>query len=397
MKCDAVVGYGWCRATYVALRSLHRMGLRVAVADEYKAGMALWSRFATATFTHPDYRNHPDAFVDGILDILERTGAKFYLPGHDEGEIVAAQRDRFPRDVVIPLHTYDMLVLANNKSRSMETARELGIPIPESVAYTGPEDLRGSLDAADRDRVVKLLRGTSAKGVFYARSSDETVAIVRRLIDGYRLEPDRYPIVQERVDGEGWGVSCLYWHGRRIASFTHRRLREKIVSGGTSTLRESAHNPVLEDHAHCLLDRLRWHGLAMVEFKWNPEREKAWFVEINPRLWGSIALPVACGVDFPALTYIAATRGPDEARKESGPYRDGVVARWYLGDVIRGVSRLIQFHPIDALACVMPRRADAYDDLPVDDPGALLGQYAFYLLRFLSSRSINPTDDSLIG
>lgn len=399
MKSDALVGYGWCRASYVALRSLHRLGLRVAVADEYGVGMALWSRFAVQRFIHPDYRNHAEAFVDAVVGILKETGARFYLPGHDEGEVVARCRDRFPSDVIIPLHTHDKLALANNKAETARVAQSIGIPIPTTFSYERPEALLAALKDGDAGNgfVIKLLRGTSAKGVLYGRTAVETEAAVRKLIAQYGLSIDRYPLVQQRVPGEGWGVSCLYWQGRRVASFTHRRLREKIVSGGTSTLRESADNPVIEEYAHRLLDHLQWHGLAMVEFKWDQATRRGWLIEINPRLWGSIALPVACGVDFPALTYIAAMRGPDEAAKLVKPVRAGVAARWYMGDLIRGVGRFAAGHPIEALRCMIPGHADVYDDLPFDDPGALVGQYVFYLTRFLKARSLNPTDESLLG
>lgn len=397
MQCDAVVGYGWCRASYVALRSLHRLGLRVAVADEYRAGMSQWSRFAAMRFRYAGFRAHPETFLDDIVRIVIESGARFYLPGHDEGELVARFRDRFPKEVIIPLHDHAILALANNKAETLRLATELEIPVPERIRYDEPEKLRGALDGATGPFVIKLLRSNSAKGVFYAPDASGTVAIVDGLIDRFQLSRDRLPIVQRRVSGEGWGVSCLYWQGEPVASFTHRRLREKTVTGGTSTLRESARNPALEEYARRMLTHLRWHGLAMVEFKWDPKSERGWFMEINPRLWGSIALPVACGVDFPALVYIAATQGAAEARKCVADYKTGIVARWYLGDVIRGVGRLVRFHPMDALRSVLPARVDLYDDLPFDDPGALAGQLAFYLTRFLGSASLNPVDPGMIG
>ncbi len=65
------------------------------------------------------------------------------------------------------------------------------------------------------------------------------------------------------IDGTGrvWDHASVRVEGERIASFTHRRLREKTRTGGTSTLRMSAVNPDLECAAHTLLDALGWHGL----------------------------------------------------------------------------------------------------------------------------------------
>ena len=53
------------------------------------------------------------------------------------------------------------------------------------------------------------------------------------------------------------------------------------------------------DDAERLLTALKWHGVAMVEFKMDA-RGQYWLMEINPRLWGSLALSIDAGVDFPA-------------------------------------------------------------------------------------------------
>jgi protein-tyrosine-phosphatase len=51
--------------------------------------------------------------------------------------------------------------------------------------------------------------------------------------------------------------------------------------------------------AERLLTALKWHGVAMVEFKMD-DRGQYWLMEINPRLWGSLALSIDAGIDFPS-------------------------------------------------------------------------------------------------
>jgi protein-tyrosine-phosphatase len=50
--------------------------------------------------------------------------------------------------------------------------------------------------------------------------------------------------------------------------------------------------------AERLLAAVKWHGVAMVEFKMNTKGQY-WLMEINPRLWGSLALSIDAGADFP--------------------------------------------------------------------------------------------------
>jgi predicted ATP-grasp superfamily ATP-dependent carboligase len=397
MSCHALVGYAWCRSSYAAIRSLHKMGLRVAAADVTRLGMGQWSRYTSARYLYADPQNAPEKFIDDVTGILGQCGAHFYLPSHDEGEIVARYRSRLPKHVIIPLAEYEVLSLANDKFRMTQVASSIGVPTPRFVQVKQVKDIGNAIEEVGGHGVIKLLRGCGAKGVFYPADTREAKRITQKLIEKYDLVPERYPMIQEHVEGEGWGVSCLYWQGRRIASFTHRRLREKTLTGGTSTLRESAHNSIIEEYAHHLLDHLNWHGLAMVEFKWNPQLKQGWFLEINPRLWGSIALPIACGVDFPAMTYVCATEGSEAAKKMTRDYPEGITARWYLGDVILSFNLLAKGRFIKALRTMWLGGTNVYDDLLWDDVAATIGEFASYFLRFVKSGSTNPRDRGILG
>ncbi|KKK60000.1 hypothetical protein LCGC14_3028730, partial [marine sediment metagenome] len=121
------------------------------------------------------------------------------------------------------------------------------------------------------------------------------------------------------------------------------------------------------------------------------------FIEINPRLWGSIALPIACGVDFPAMTYFAATNRLEKARKMVKDYKDSIVARWYLGDLILSVSLLAKMQPLKAAKLLMPGKEDIFDDICNNDIRATVSEFVSYFIRFLKYRSTNPVDKGELG
>jgi len=122
-------------------------------------------------------------------------------------------------------------------------------------------------------------------------------------------------LVQEYLPGHGEAVFLLADAGRTLASFAHRRLREKPPSGGVSVLREAiAPDPKLLAAAERLLAELAFTGVAMVEFRRTPDGRAA-LMEVNPRLWGSLQLAVDAGVDFASLL-VALHRG---ARPEAPP------------------------------------------------------------------------------
>jgi predicted ATP-grasp superfamily ATP-dependent carboligase len=123
---------------------------------------------------------------------------------------------------------------------------------------------------------------------------------------------------------------ALYDHGKAVAFFAHRRLREKPPSGGVSVLSESI--PIdarLREIAQRILDHVGWHGVAMVEFKVAADGTP-YLMEVNARFWGSLQLAVDAGVDFPCLLYkVAVGERPDE----TNDYQIGIKSRWLLGDL----------------------------------------------------------------
>src|SRR5262249_26793102 len=83
----------------------------------------------------------------------------------------------------------------------------------------------------------------------------------------------------------------------------HERVHE-IPSGGLSGYRRSVPlDPEMYRAAAKLADALRYTGVAMIEFKQNPKTGERALIEINARVWGSLALSIAAGLDFPRYLY----------------------------------------------------------------------------------------------
>ncbi len=104
---------------------------------------------------------------------------------------------------------------------------------------------------------------------------------------------------QEYIYGRVVGANFLFERGRKLWEFVHERVHELPLTGGASSYRRSIPSvPALVADAEKLLASLRWHGVAMVEFRVDAQG-RHWLMEINPRLWGSLALAIDSGVDFP--------------------------------------------------------------------------------------------------
>jgi predicted ATP-grasp superfamily ATP-dependent carboligase len=189
------------------------------------------------------------------------------------------------------------------------------------------------------------------------------------------------PLVQEFVPNGGEaGVYALYDCSSDLVGVTvQRRLRTNPPSGGPSTLRETVAAPELLAHARALFDELSWSGVAMAEFRYDARTGEPQLLEINPRLWGSLALSVRAGVDFPAMLYRLATEGECDPALD---YEVGVQARQLLGDLghlLRRPDRVTALREFLSPADV-PR---TYDVFSRDDPGVAVGFSAAAVAGFL--------------
>jgi predicted ATP-grasp superfamily ATP-dependent carboligase len=139
------------------------------------------------------------------------------------------------------------------------------------------------------------------------------------------------PIVQSYVPGgPEQGFFALFDNGEPVATFQHHRVRSYSYDGGASVYRRSIRNDDVAAAGLRLLSHLDWHGPAMVEFRRDERDGTLQLLEVNPRFWGSLALPVHAGVDFPWLYYQLAC-GEQPERVET--YRVGVGSHVLVGEL----------------------------------------------------------------
>ena len=227
------------------------------------------------------------------------------------------------RALLPPRHQVD---IALSKQLTWELAAKLGLSVPQSRLVTGDANADSEFGYPV---VLKPTQSLTRQGDQLVRESvviapNRTVrrqALSRLLSQGDVQE-------QSYVGGRGIGIECLYFRGRLLWYFAHERIHEVPLTGGGSSYRKSMRPPVdAVLAAKQLLDSLNWHGVAMVEFKLKPDLGIC-LMEINPRLWGSIALAIDAGVNFPlAMWKIAAGEPLEPQPKYRVPYYSRHIGR----------------------------------------------------------------------
>ena len=264
------------RSTLAATRSLARAGHTVITAGERRDSLAAVSRFSTAFVQYPRPFDEPERFVDAICHAVRVNSIDVVLPMTEVTTLLLTeQRLRLPSSCTLPFASVESIAMASNKAAVVDLARRVGVPTPRTIAVASEvgavieaNTLRFPIVIKPARSRVRSVDGWISTRVAYAVDAADLESKLRR------LRPDVFPVLlQERIHGRGIGVFACYDQGRPVAFFSHERLREKPPSGGISVLsRSTALNPVAVDYSKRLLDRLGWHGVAMVEFK-NDDRD----------------------------------------------------------------------------------------------------------------------------
>lgn len=357
----AIVTDGLWRKSVSAIRALGAGGYCVFVLGDSRLTTGFYSRYASRRFVGPSAADDPDGFGETLARAADATGGRptALLPMEDATcEWVLLHPDALPPNIHWLLPSAESFALTRDKASTFARAQELGIPCPRTYIPASIDELRDLVAQVRLEEfVVKPRTGSGSVGVIYGANIDT---------DSLSRHWERHGplLLQERIPrtGAALGVSLLFdRHGRERAAFAHRRLREYPVSGGPSTQRVS--EPLGETHSYSsqLLSSLDWSGVAMVEWKVHPGTGAPLLLEINPRFWGSLALAVKAGVDFPSVYADAALGRPLSAGLAS--YRHGVVSRWMLpGDVLRYLtSSQDEREPLRAFLKGSIRDAEEFD------------------------------------
>ncbi len=322
---------GHSRAALETMQSLGRAGVEVDIAAESTGVLAMSSRYAVRKLNQPTSTDR-QAFAAWLR--AQGTGRNYELivPATEASLLcLRALDEQDPLRLKAILPCNESLDIALDKQATCRLARDLGIPVPGSRLISSLNEI------GEWDQFPVVLKPVRSKVVMHGEL--RTLAVVIAKTEEQRCEQLRRwlpftPVLQQQyVAGRGVGIEFLFDHGRPVWHFAHERVHEFPLSGGASSYRRSIAPPAhMLLHAQSLMTALRWHGVAMVEFKMDSDGQH-WLREINPRLWGSLALPIDAGVNFPLALLLMArgeAPGPQPAYKVGYYTRDlATDAEWF--------------------------------------------------------------------
>lgn len=281
------------------IRSLGRKEIpTIALAYDDDAP-SIRSKYCNETRFAPSPMESVSGYFDSICQLTSRSDVLTVFPlSETDIYLLSKNKEMLEEHVTTPWSSFESVWSTQDWLRLREVAKSVGVSTPTTRLIDNWDDwdrpviIKSRYSLLIRDDAVQY----SDTEFVRAGTDPDRDAIVKKM--GHR------PIVQEYIPGSSeYGFFALFDHGEPVAEFQHQRIRSFKYFGGMSSFRRSVEIPELRESGEKLLRELDWHGPAMVEFK-RDERDGSFkLLEINPRFWGSLALPVHAGVDFPYLYY----------------------------------------------------------------------------------------------
>lgn len=307
--------------TLAAIKSLKSHGDEITVCSHIPFSMSFYSTYCDHHLLAPNPESD-NTFAQFILDEVQKTKYDVIIPVSYAAVMqLTPIKKEIEKYSALPVPTIWSLSIASNREATMEFVKELGLRIPKTWSVDS-----FNINDIDFPAVIKGPEGS--KFMIYVNTLDE-------FMDGLRNSP-KNSIIQEYIHGDGYGFFALYDKGHVRSWFMHKRLREYPITGGPSTLAESVDDYQLRDFGIKILNNLRWNGVAMIECKKDSKTGEFVLMEINPKLWGSLALSIESGVDFPYMLSRMATQTYFEPPSD---YKIGIKYRWvFPGDLFNAIT-----------------------------------------------------------
>lgn len=325
-----IVESGVSRGALAAARSLARAGHEVAVAGQAR-GPASWSKAAARFHRVTGASDDPSRFVEDVAGVVTRTHYDAILAAGDpELLVLSERREDIPALLLSPPH--EVLLALSDKLDLCERARGAGLAVPATTLATSE-----AIAAVDRATVVKArVHGDPRRGAARVETeiavSPEEAAVSARQMTAAGQEP----LLQEAVEGTLMALALVLGRDGSVLGLVQQRAQLTWPAAAGISVRAVTED-VDRDLAERTLDLLRdagFFGIAEVQFI-DPGNGAPYLIDVNPRLYGSLALALAAGVDLPNLALLDALGHPVAP---AGPADRGVRYQWLEGELRRAVD-----------------------------------------------------------
>lgn len=291
-----LIGFAEALAAIEAAWSLQGAGFKVAAFRRAGSRPALRRVRGIEVYEVPNPGVDAAATVAAVQAVCEALTPTVLLPLDDQALWVCNQLKDSP--VTLAGVNGSAAEYALDKSLQLDAADRAGLPVPSTQVLN---------DLTHATSIHFPVMVKPAKALYEVnRALARPTGIVcanRKEFERATTMPWPGPVlVQPLIRGIGEGLFGFAGSRGVVAWSAHRRVRMVNPQGSASSACRS-HPPDrdLFEPSERFLSDIGWRGMFMLEFL-RDQDGKAWFMELNGRAWGSMALARRRGFEYPAWT-----------------------------------------------------------------------------------------------
>lgn len=264
------------------IRKLDDSADTVFAADTFRTAPGRHSKGVARRLLVPAPASEPLAFVAAVRDAVREHRIDVLLPQFEEVFYLAKHRDELVGDTEPFFPDFDVLARLHDKARFTELAREVGLPVAETVVARSADELRTAISELDR----YFARAAYSRGGVELLTNTGPLA---GAVDPDSVEPTPTNpwVVQRFVEGTDICSYSVVHHGRVAAHATYEHPKTIEHAGGIEFLSIDA--PETLAAARAIAEATGYHGQVSFDFL-RDASGTYWMVECNARPTAGVLL-----------------------------------------------------------------------------------------------------------
>ena len=321
---SALILNGFTRNSLAITRSLGKLGIMVDLFSkhEYSASEDRLNTRFRSKYVNNIYLYRKDEKLKRLVEVLESGNYDYMFAGGTADSIFMAQNEELLSQYCsIASESLDKVLRVHDKLNAAEELSKLGVPVPQSFSVSNIDSLKSRLPNFDPPYILKFPDSYASKGLVVYEGSKENLH--RYFSENYSDE--LLPMIQQRVSGALYDTTCFSQNGRAIGVLCQKRLLTAWIDGGGGIINQTTNNEKLIRYSKTILEHFGWNGHLEMDWIYDEKDDEYYFLEMNPKYWGTTQLTIDAGFDFPAWS-IDLLDGKKLVSIEK--YKVGLTFRW---------------------------------------------------------------------
>ena len=343
----AILLLGNYRPAVVIARALAPLGYRIVLGLQGEEHGVRFSRFVSETWDHPEL-NRAGAFDAELKRYLHQNPQiSCVLPVTEEFVNAFARQDIcLPEGVTLVSPSNDVVNTFADKVGALKLAKSLGV---STLPFAIVEDYAALISRAAAIGYPLTIRPLGTTARLFGRKA-LILANSRELRAELKTWPQGHThlLLQRYAQGTRHNVYFAAQNGSLIGVSESKINRTNNLDGTGLAVDGQTLTPTPEllEGTRRLVEETHYTGIGLAQFIVDPESGDTCFLELNPRVSGSHAVPERAGVPLSRWAVELAETGPapDQVSSDCGFGRCDIRYVWTSGDLLALKTSLMDRH-----------------------------------------------------